>query len=105
MLRSSLIAGKLKDIDCQPLIDKITSKITSWTSRFLSFDGRLHLIDFVLFSLQNFWCSMFLFPFKVIEKFEHICNSFLWKGTAGNALGAKSFGKMFACLKLKVVWD
>lgn len=34
-----LILGKLKDSDCNPLINKITSNIRSWTSRLLSFAG------------------------------------------------------------------
>lgn len=43
-----LIAGKLRVVDCQPLIDKITS----WSSRFLSFARRLQMIDSVLLVFQ-----------------------------------------------------
>lgn len=40
-----LIASKLKESDCRPLIDKIVARITAWTSRFLSYTGRLQLIS------------------------------------------------------------
>ena len=35
-------------------IDKITARIASWTSKVLSFAGRLQLIQSVLFSIQAF---------------------------------------------------
>lgn len=34
-----LIAGKLSEADCQPLINKLTARIKSWTSKFLSIAG------------------------------------------------------------------
>lgn len=43
-----LHAGKLTITDCMPLIEKMVSRIKAWTSRFLSFAGRLLLIKSVL---------------------------------------------------------
>lgn len=80
-----LIAEKMNYEDCKPLIDKITFRITSWTSRFLTFAGKLQLINFVLFNMQIFWCSMSLLPTRVIKEVENICSSFLWKGATDNA--------------------
>ena len=44
-----LISTRLSHIDCQPLLDKIIARTQSWTSRSLSFAGRLQLISSVLY--------------------------------------------------------
>lgn len=44
-----LISSKLSHSDCQPLIQRITARVSSWTSRFLSYSGRVQLIKSVLF--------------------------------------------------------
>lgn len=54
---------------CKPLVDKITSKITSWTSRFLSIVGRLKLINSMLCKMYNFWCNILL-PKRVIKEVD-----------------------------------
>ncbi|KAK9273525.1 hypothetical protein L1049_018335 [Liquidambar formosana] len=36
-----LITKKLSSSDCQPLIDRITKRIQSWSSKWLSYAGRL----------------------------------------------------------------
>ncbi|GKU98807.1 hypothetical protein SLEP1_g11756 [Rubroshorea leprosula] len=84
-----LITGRLTDAALKPLITKITDKISSWTSRYLSFAGRLQLISSILQSITNFWCSIFILPKRVIKSVEGICNAFLWKGRAADARGAK----------------
>lgn len=84
-----LISGRLKDDDCQPLIDKITVRIKSWTSKFLSFPGRLQLIDSALNHMINYWLSVFLLRKKIIRAVERLCNSFLWSGVLDSTHGAK----------------
>lgn len=49
-----LIFEKLSDRDYKPLIDKITSRIQSWTSKFIFFEGRLQLIQVVLLSMSKY---------------------------------------------------
>ena len=46
-----LISTRLSHSDCQPLLDKIMARIQSWTSRSLSYAGRLQLISSVLYSI------------------------------------------------------
>ncbi|XP_019092278.1 PREDICTED: uncharacterized protein LOC109129106 [Camelina sativa] len=46
-----LVTKRLTESDYAPLIDQIKQKIGSWTARFLSFAGRLNLIQSVLWSI------------------------------------------------------
>ena len=84
-----LISSRLSHSICQPLLDKIIAKIQSWTSRSLSFAGRLQLISLVLYSIQTYWCSMFIVPKITCYKIEQIFNGFLWSGKDVNARRAK----------------
>ena len=49
-----LISTKLSINDCMPLIDKLTSRLYSWTAILLSFAGRAQLIKAVLMAIQSF---------------------------------------------------
>lgn len=59
-----LISGKLKNSDCQIHVNKITSRNNSWTSKFLSFAGRLQLIDSVINHTISYWLQIFILPKK-----------------------------------------
>ncbi|XP_070031575.1 uncharacterized protein [Nicotiana tomentosiformis] len=50
-----LSSRKLTIQQCMPLVEKITNKIKCWTSKFLSYSGRLQLIKSVLFEMQTYW--------------------------------------------------
>jgi len=41
----------------EPIIDRIKARLSKWNSRFLSFEGRLILIKFVLSSLHVYALS------------------------------------------------
>lgn len=75
-----LSSKRLSIIQCQPLLDKMVGRITSWTSRLLSYAGRLQLIKSVLFSIQIYWSQLFLLPKKLVYMIEQICRTFLWTG-------------------------
>ncbi|XP_028105446.1 uncharacterized protein LOC114304489 [Camellia sinensis] len=75
-----LITTKLRTIDCQQLIDKITSRIKSWTNKALSYAGRAQLIETILFSMQVYWSSLFILPKKVVIEIENLLRAFLWSG-------------------------
>lgn len=72
-----------------PLLEKIRSRITSWTGRFLSFAGRLQLIKSVLSSLTNFWLAAFRLPNSCIKELDKLFAAFLWSGPELNARKAK----------------
>ncbi|KAL6509176.1 hypothetical protein OROGR_022486 [Orobanche gracilis] len=73
---------RLSIIQYQPLLEKMVGKIQHWTSRLLSYGGRIQLIQSVLFAVQQYWSQIFIFPKKVISAIESICRRFLWTGTA-----------------------
>lgn len=75
--------------DFLPLIEKIRSRISNWTGRFLSFRGRLQLINSVITSLANFWLSAFRLPASCLREIERICSAFLWSGPGLNTKKAK----------------
>lgn len=79
----TLITSKLKYQDVIPLIEKITARISSWASKTLSFAGSLQLIQSVLFSIQAFWCNVFILLKKAIKAIEQKLASFLWNGSVG----------------------
>ena len=88
-----LLSGRLRSSDCDPPIQRITSRIRSWYARVLSFAGRLQLVRSVLRSLQVYWASVFMLPMKVHRDVDKILRSYLWRGN-GKGRGSA-----------KVAWD
>lgn len=68
-----LTTRKLSFADCKPLIERTISTIKSWSTRFLSYAGRLQLVKSVLFGMQLYWCQIFLMPKKVMKEIQKIC--------------------------------
>lgn len=118
-----LTSTKPKVSDFRSLIHHITRRITSWTSRFLSFAGRLELIQSVIYSVQNFWSSIFILPKAVLHEIESICMRYLWssltEGTRkypvswkvvcrpkqAGGLGLMDLFLLNISLMLKLFWD
>nr|XP_009623283.1 uncharacterized protein LOC104114523 [Nicotiana tomentosiformis] len=75
-----LSTKRLSAIQCKPLIERMLSRIQSWTAKFLSYAGRAVLVKRVLFAIQTFWAQIFILPKKIIHFIEAICRRFLWKG-------------------------
>ncbi|KAM6587728.1 hypothetical protein CsatA_010333 [Cannabis sativa] len=82
--------------ECNILAEKMTTRIRTWSTRNLSFAGRVVLINSVLFAIHSYWCQILKLPKKVIQELEAICREFLWKGQhimqgAGNIAWSKVF--------------
>ncbi|CAL9237898.1 unnamed protein product [Arabidopsis halleri] len=73
----------------QPFLERITSKLHSWTSKFLSFAGKVRLISAVIYGMVNFWSSVFVLPKHFYAKVDSLCSAFLWKNKTGPASGAR----------------
>lgn len=67
--------------DYEPFIDMIRTRLLSWTSRSLSYAGRLQLIRTVIGGITNFWCSVFRLPKRCLSTIESLCGAFLWSGS------------------------
>jgi hypothetical protein len=90
-----LITKKLSSVDCQALVDKISSRVDSWLVKHLSFAGRLQLISSVLFSLQVFWARVFILPKKIIRLLEQKMNRFLWGNQDSRARARVSWENVY----------
>lgn len=69
-------------VEIQALVQKLTKKIQSWEARYLSYAGRVYLIQSVLCSIMRFWCSILFIPNMVLEKIQRICRDYLWNGNS-----------------------
>lgn len=63
-------------LDCQPLMDKVRTRLISWSSKILSYAGRLQLIRSVITSISNFWSSAFILPRSYLDTIEGMCCAF-----------------------------
>ncbi|XP_019255176.1 PREDICTED: uncharacterized protein LOC109233767 [Nicotiana attenuata] len=52
-----LSSRKITIQQCMPLVEKMVERIRSWTSKLLSYAGRLQLIKSVLFEMQTYWAQ------------------------------------------------
>lgn len=89
----SLTTKSMTRHDYEPLLDKVRNQMLSWSNKSLSFAGRLHLLNLVLMSLTNFWCSVFHLPQRCLDDIEQFCSAFLWSGSSN------------IHTKEKVAWD
>lgn len=96
-----LISKKFSIHNYMPLIDRIVSRLTHWSSRLLSYAGRIQLLKSVTFAIMNYWMQYLPFPKCVIHKIDVICRTFLWTG--GIRAGKPSLlGKLSAALRIMV---
>jgi hypothetical protein len=56
-----LISSRLLYKDCKILIERVRKRITDWKNKWLSFAGRLQLVQSMLLSMHLYWvlCSFF----------------------------------------------
>lgn len=73
----------------QLFLDRITSKLHSWTVKFISFAGKVTMIYSVIYGMVNFWSSVFVLPKWFYAKLDSLCSGFLWKNNITSAAGAK----------------
>ncbi|KAK4383788.1 hypothetical protein Sango_2744200 [Sesamum angolense] len=79
-----LISARLSIADCQPLLQKIDSRIKGWEGVQLSFAGRMQLIKSVLVSLEVYWAMAFILLKGIIKEMIKRLRTFLWKGTSSS---------------------
>ena len=84
-----LISSKLTKGNCADLIKKIGARILSWNSKFLSYAGRVQLIQTVLYGIQTYWASMFILPKCVLKEIDALMRKFLWTCGIESSYGSK----------------
>lgn len=80
-LGSPLVHGKLKSCHFNPLIERITNFINSWSAHNLSYAGKLELLQAVIQGVESFWIQNYPIPTTVTDKINKICRKFLWGGS------------------------
>ena len=63
-----LISTKLSSSDYKVLVEKIVARIRSWTSKCLSYAGRLQLMISILSSFHIYWSILFILPKKITNR-------------------------------------
>uniref|UniRef100_A0A803PTY7 Reverse transcriptase domain-containing protein n=1 Tax=Cannabis sativa TaxID=3483 RepID=A0A803PTY7_CANSA len=77
-----ICAKKISKNECSTLVEKMTARIRTWSSRNLSFAARSVLINSVLLAIHAYWSQVMILPQKIVNDIEAICRNFLWKGHA-----------------------
>lgn len=76
-----LNSRKLSLTNCEPLIQQVKARFSSWSVKSLSFTGRLLLIKTVIAGITTFWCSAFILLKACIARINSLCSMFQWKGS------------------------
>ncbi|KAJ9703126.1 hypothetical protein PVL29_004763 [Vitis rotundifolia] len=63
-----------------PVIERISSRLDGWQKAYLSFGGRITLIQSCLTHLPSYFLSLFKIPASVVAKIEKLQRDFLWSG-------------------------
>ncbi|RVW90756.1 Transposon TX1 uncharacterized 149 kDa protein [Vitis vinifera] len=63
-----------------PVVERISSRLDGWQKTYLSFGGRITLIQSCLTHLPSYFLSLFKIPASVAAKIERLQRDFLWSG-------------------------
>lgn len=74
-----LCTKKLTLANCEPLIQQIKSRVSSWSVKTLSFAGRLLLIKTVIEGIATF-----ILPKACINRINQLCGMFLWSDSGSS---------------------
>ena len=77
-----ITTSRVTKVECRLLVEKITTRIKSWTLRNISYAGRVILMNTVLFGIFTFWARIFILPQEVVNEVTKVCRNFLWGGEA-----------------------
>lgn len=79
-----LFSSRMFLTDCQPLIDKFRSRLSSCKAHMLSFAGTIDLIGSTLNAFYIFWASSFILPRACLDQLEKISRNLFWGSFEGN---------------------
>ncbi|XP_039023969.1 cyclin-D1-1-like [Hibiscus syriacus] len=90
---------QISDKDCVVLTESIKARLHHWSTKSLSYAGRLELIRAVIFSINNYWCRQLFLPYSVLKRVEQLCSRFFWKGADKTTSGARVVWQNICSLK------
>ena len=67
----------------EPLLEHMTKRLNSWGNKFLSFGGRIVLLNSVLNAIPIFYLSFLKMSVKVLMRLVRIQREFLWGSVGG----------------------
>ncbi|XP_062075600.1 uncharacterized protein LOC133779685 [Humulus lupulus] len=76
-----ICSKKISAAECTSILEKMTGRIRLWSTRNLSYMGRVTLINSVLISIHSYWAQLMILPKKLLRDVEALCRAFLWKGS------------------------
>lgn len=77
-----LSGTSLKVAEYEPLMEKVSKTILSWSSLNPSYAGRIEVIKSVVQGIQCFWIGVLLIPSMVLDRITSLCRRFLWVGNS-----------------------
>lgn len=86
-----------------PFLERITSRLHNWTSKFLSFGGKIRLITSVIYGMVNFWSSVFVLPKRFCE--IHFVHHFYGTTKVLQEGVRELLGNLYVNLKQKEGWE
>eukprot|EP00253_Pinus_taeda_P017405 PITA_17405 len=81
-----LKSNAYKKEDWNWLIEKLETRISHWSFKWLSRAGRLTLIKSVLMAIPVYWAALSWIPKGILEKIRRLCCRFLWAGSKENTV-------------------
>lgn len=76
-----ICAKSISNAECEAIVEKMVARVKAWSSRHLSFKGRVQLANSVLLSIHIYWAQVMILPNSLLKWITSICRSFLWYGT------------------------
>ncbi|XP_062119366.1 uncharacterized protein LOC133833125 [Humulus lupulus] len=68
-----ICSKKISATECTSILEKMTGRIRLWSTRNLSYMGRVTLINSVLISIHSYWAQIMILPKKFLRDVEALC--------------------------------
>ena len=80
-----LVGAKAKSMSTwEPLVEKLSGRLNTWGHKYISFGGRIVLLNSVLNVIPIFYLSFLKLPVQVWKRLVRIQREFLWGGVEGS---------------------